>query len=111
MPFNLDFGVNTAVIAGAGVLVVGLGISTWYYKGKYEDTYKDYVIQMQSAEMMSQSISRQNAEISKLKVDTEKFKAEYQQVIKEKSNKAVETLVSTEVNSCNDILGLIDNLE
>lgn len=103
-------GVPLTLIA-SGVIIIGLATSTWYYKGKYEDTYKDLIIQTQNTQILSSSLDKQNDEIEKMKIDTEKFKADYQEVIKNRSEKAIQPLILREVKTCNDMLEIIDQLE
>lgn len=98
------------VAAILGGLLIAALISAWYYKGEYEEAHKDYIAAKASAENLSVAIDAQNEQIDKLRVDNEKFRRDYQSLVLEPSTQVVQKIERFDVNTCNDILQVIESL-
>lgn len=96
------------IIIGISVLLLASIIANKILWDKYDAKQAQYMLELQRAEQLSKDIEVQNNTILSLKLDSEKFKQEYKNLLEQKSQTVLQPIINQQVSSCKDILNIIE---
>lgn len=99
---------NKYLYAGIAVVIATLIATTTFYRNKYEK-YRDlYTTSQVSNRSLSATLDLQNAKILSMQLENEKFKRDYNKLLKERLDKSEIHNPSQEVKNCNQLLDWIE---
>ena len=97
------------VVLVLATLAVSLGITVWYLQGQLETCNLKLSVEKSNSLQLQNALATQNEAIKNLQLESESFKEQYESLISKKQE-ALEPVKSIQVNSCKDILSLIEAL-
>ena len=99
---------NKYLYAGIAVIIASLIATTAFYRNKYEK-YRDlYTTSQVSNRSLSATLDLQNAKILSMQLENEKFKRDYNRLLKERLDKSEIHNPSQEVKNCNQLLDWVE---